>query len=90
MRKLAELADIVARGGHRVVTHSDKPEGDSGPNVKFGLDAGGQWIEVNGKKMSDDEVRTLMADLFNALFQVGCFAFEHEHRMGRFGSSDNG
>ena len=45
---------------------------------------GGQWIEVNGKRMSDDDAKTLIADLFNALFHAGCLSHEQEHRMGRF------
>lgn len=78
MQQLSIIAGIVARHGHRVVTESKTHSGHCG-DVKFGIDAGGSYIELNGKRMSDDDAKTLVANLMNALEQVEYMGWEQEH-----------
>jgi hypothetical protein len=82
MNKLSLLAGLAARGGHRVVENADRKSGTAGPRVTFGLDGGGEFVEVCGVRLSDDEARTMVADLVNALERTRSLAFQQERRWG--------
>lgn len=81
MERLSMLAGIVANHGHRVVTEVKTHSGHCG-DVKFGIDAGGHYIELFDHRMSDDDAKTLVADLMNGLEQVGYMGWQQEHFKG--------
>lgn len=78
MKKLAFLCDAIAEHGHRIVVDADGKRGTCGPSVTYGIREGKPYLSVFGLDVTEDQVKTFIADLLNGVDRFQYMAWKVE------------